>query len=308
MAWRIYLYQREHNEVYQKFCDLLDRPVKDVEQIPFLPISLFKSHEVFIPKHDPQIVFTSSGTTGMERSKHYVSDVDIYHQSLDKSFARIYGNPEDYVILALLPHYLERTGSSLVHMAQRWINQSNHPDSGFYLNELETLSQLLKELSNSSRKIILLGVSFALLALAEKFPQQLENTYIIETGGMKGMRKEIIKSELHDILRNAFPGAQIQSEYGMTELLSQAYALNGQLFETPPWMKVLTRQTNDPLSLAPHGRTGGINVIDLANLHSCSFIATQDLGKTHPNGKFEVLGRFDHSDIRGCNLMAVGSH
>ena len=241
----------------------------------------------------------------MVTSKHYVTDLEIYDSSLDKSFEITYGKHEDYVILALLPHYLERSGSSLVYMAQRWIEKSDHPSSGFYLNNIKELTSILKELKEKNLKIILIGVTFALLQLAEQFPQELPQTIIIETGGMKGMRKEIIKQELHDILRTAFAKASIQSEYGMTELLSQAYASDGIHFETPAWMQVLTRDTNDPLSLLNSSKTGGLNIIDLANYNSCSFIATQDLGKVMPDGTFQVLGRFDQSDIRGCNLMAM---
>ncbi len=241
----------------------------------------------------------------MATSNHFVYDEKVYESSLDKSFERFYGNLEDYTILALLPHYLDRTGSSLVYMAQRWIKKSQQPDSEFYLRDLVKLASTLKKLQSKKQKTILIGVTFALLQLAEQYPMSLENTVIIETGGMKGMRKEIIRPELHRILKDAFPKAKIHSEYGMTELLSQAYALKNQRFTTPPWMAVSARDTNDPLSKIAHGKTGGLNIIDLANYDSCSFIATQDLGKTHADGTFEVLGRFDQSDVRGCNLMAV---
>ena len=305
-ALDIYRYQLHENKVYGKYCRLINKAnAKSIEDIPFLPIQFFKSHNIISTNKTAETTFTSSGTTGSTVSKHYVTDLKVYDASLDHSFRQTYGSIEDYVVLALLPHYLDRTGSSLVYMAQRWINQSKKPKSGFYLNNLEELSQVLKNLKKTKQKVILIGVTFALLQLAEHYAMPLENTIVIETGGMKGMRKEIVKPELHQILRNAFPKASIQSEYGMTELLSQAYASDGINFTTPPWMKVTTRDTNDPFSRIGNGKTGGLNIIDLANFNSCSFIATQDLGKSFQDGTFQVLGRFDHSDIRGCNLMAV---
>lgn len=305
-ALAIFQHQLEHNDIYGTYCRLLGSTnPKSVSEIPFLPISFFKSHKVLSSNNPPEVTFTSSGTTGMTTSKHHVTDRSVYDLSLDHSFKETYGNHEDYVILALLPHYLERSGSSLVYMVQRWIEKSNYTASGFYLHDLEKLASILKDLKQQNQKVILIGVTFALLQLAEKFPQELSQTIIIETGGMKGMRKEMIKEELHGILNNAFAKASIQSEYGMTELLSQAYASDGIHFNTPKWMKVLTRDTNDPLSLLDSSKTGGLNIIDLANYNSCSFIATQDLGKVLPDGTFQVLGRFDQSDIRGCNLMAV---
>jgi len=304
----VYRYQLEHCTVYRDYCSYLGKPLATrVTDIPFLPISFFKSHPISTnPDAREEIIFTSSGTTGSSTSSHKVLDLAVYDASLDHSFQQFYGNPKDYTILALLPHYLERTGSSLVYMVDRWIQQSGDEHSGFYLNNLTDLSAILADLQTSKRKVILIGVTFALLQLAEDFPKELHNTIIIETGGMKGMRKEIIKPELHSILSTAFPKAQIQSEYGMTELLSQAYALDGIRFQTPPWVKVSARDTNDPLSRISHGKTGGLNVIDLANMDSCAFIATQDLCKTYADGTFEVLGRFDNSDIRGCNLLALG--
>ncbi len=308
IALEIYKFQRENNLVYNKYCKLLgNRKVTRCNEIPFLPISFFKSHRIISQTGNPEMEFTSSGTTGSTTSSHFITDLNVYDTSLDRSFELEYGLHEDYTILALLPHYLERTGSSLVYMTQRWIEKSKRPASGFYLNDIERLSHQLLSLKKAGEKIILIGVTFALLELAEKFPQSLENVIIIETGGMKGMRREIIKPELHRILKDSFPKVQIHSEYGMTELLSQAYAKDGIHFNCPPWMKVLTRDTNDPLTLLESDRTGGLNIIDLANYNSCSFIATQDLGKCHGDGTFEVLGRFDHSDIRGCNLMAVSN-
>ncbi|WP_367271473.1 acyl transferase [Nonlabens sp.] len=308
MALKIYRYQLRKNVVYQQYCEYLHKTrASRIEEIPFLPIQFFKSHTVLSDQRPAQITFTSSGTTGNNVSKHLVTDLEVYNKSLDHSFKKTYGEAKDYVILALLPHYLDRSGSSLVYMAQRWIKASQRAESGFYLNDLAALSKVLKSFENSSQKIILIGVTFALLQLADEYAMPLDNVIIIETGGMKGMRKEIIKPELHGILQTAFTQASIQSEYGMTELLSQAYANDGITFTTPPWMRVSTRDTNDPLSAIDHGKTGGLNVIDLANYNSCSFIATQDLGKSFTDGSFQVLGRFDHSDIRGCNLMAVGS-
>lgn len=308
LALEIYRYQRTHNPIYDKYCTLLgNKEVECVRDIPFLPISFFKSHSIISGTNTPQIEFTSSGTTGTQTSSHFVTDLNVYDASLDHSFQLEYGSHKDYTVLALLPHYLDRTGSSLVYMVKRWAEKSDQSASGFYLNDLEKLAVQLKSLTSQGKNVILIGVTFALLELAEKFPQSLPNVILMETGGMKGMRKEIIKPELHQILREAFPQVNIHSEYGMTELLSQAYASDGITFNCPPWMKVLTRDTNDPLTLLNDHRTGGLNIIDLANYNSCSFIATQDLGKCNRDGSFEVLGRFDHSDIRGCNLMAVSN-
>jgi hypothetical protein len=306
IALDIYRYQYKENPIYHRYCNLIKKTdVSILEEIPFLPIAFFKSHQVKSNTQSPEITFTSSGTTSSIVSKHHVTDLEVYNRSLYQSFKTTYGSIKDYVILALLPHYLDRTGSSLVYMAQGWINESKRPESGFYLNNISELARVLKGFENSGQKVILIGVTFALLQLAEEYAMPLKNVIIIETGGMKGMRKEIVKPELHHILRTAFPYASIQSEYGMTELLSQAYASDGINFTTPSWMKVSTRDANDPLSEIACGKTGGLNIIDLANYNSCPFIATQDLGKSFKDGSFQVLGRFDHSDIRGCNLMAV---
>lgn len=305
---KVFRYQYEHNLVYQEFCNLLNRNpsnVKSIETIPFLPIQFFKSHNVVSSSKKPQQIFTSSGTTGMQTSKHFVTDVSLYEQSYRKGFSEFYGNIENYCVLALLPSYLEREGSSLIYMVEDLIQMSNHPDSGFYLHNYEDLITKLEDLDNSGQNVLLIGVTYALLDLIEKHQFQLKNTIIMETGGMKGKRKEIIREELHDLLTQGFGVSSIHSEYGMTELLSQAYSLGNGIFECPPWMHILIRDTEDALSYLPTGKTGGINVIDLANLNSCSFIATQDLGKKYPNHSFEVLGRFDNSDIRGCNLMVL---
>ena len=308
LALKVFRYQFDNNKVYHEFCTLLKKDkfnVKTILEIPFLPIQFFKSHKVVSSTDAIQETFTSSGTTGMQTSNHFVTDVAVYEQSYRKSFSEFYGNIEDYCILALLPSYLEREGSSLIYMVDDLIQNSNHSDSGFYLNNYQDLIAKLIALDISGQNIILIGVTYALLDLIELHPFQLKNTIIMETGGMKGKRKEIIREELHEILRKGFGVPVIHSEYGMTELLSQAYSLGNGVFECPPWMQILTRDTEDALSYVDYGKTGGINVIDLANINSCSFIATQDLGKKYPNHSFEVLGRFDNSDIRGCNLMVL---
>ena len=308
LTLRIFEFQFENNLVYQSYCQHLNKTpanISNVNEIPFLPISFFKTHQIVSSQKKPEAIFESSGTTSNTTSRHFVTELDIYQQSFHKGFASIYGAIEDYCILALLPSYLERGGSSLVYMVNDLINKSKHTKSGFYLNDLKVLQQNLSLLEAQKTKTLLIGVSFALLDLAEQFPMHLEHTLIMETGGMKGRRKELIREELHYMLKEAFGVSKIHSEYGMTELLSQGYSQGDGLFKCPPWMKIVTRDTEDPLTLQAYGKTGGINVIDLANVNSCSFIATQDLGKTFPDGTFEVLGRFDHSDVRGCNLMAL---
>lgn len=308
IALKVFRFQYENNLVYREFCDFLKTDVqriKSIQQIPFLPIQFFKSHHVVSNTNLIQTTFSSSGTTGMITSKHLVTDVSLYEESYRKGFAEFYGNIEDYAILALLPSYLEREGSSLIYMVEDLIKLSNHPESGFYLHNHEDLIKKLIELDKSGQNVILIGVTYALLDLIEKQEFQLQNTIIMETGGMKGKRKEMIREELHAQLCKGFGVSAIHSEYGMTELLSQAYSLGEGVFECPSWMQILIRDTEDALTYIPQGKTGGINVIDLANINSCSFIATQDLGKKYPNNSFEVLGRFDNSDIRGCNLMVV---
>lgn len=305
LAIEIFRFQYENTEVYRKFCNLLKvapSSVKKIENIPFLPIEFFKSHRIISKRASESITFTSSGTTGNTTSKHHVSDLSLYEKSFLTAFELFYGHPSEYAILALLPSYIERGGSSLVYMVDFLINDSDNEHSGFYLKDIDALIEKLTFLEKIKQKTILLGVSYALLDLIEKQQFNLKNTIIMETGGMKGKRKEIVKDELHSILKNGFGVNHIHSEYGMTELLSQAYSKGDGIFQTPPWMKIFTRDTEDALSFV-HGKTGGISVIDLANLHSCSFIATQDLGRIKEDGSFEVLGRFDASDIRGCNLM-----
>ncbi|MFC2443434.1 MAG: acyl transferase, partial [Capnocytophaga ochracea] len=243
------------------------------------------------------------GTTGAQTSRHYVKDLSLYEQSFRKGFEHFYGNVEDYVVLALLPSYLERTGSSLITMVADLIERSGSEYSGFYLNEYDLLAERLQTLDASDKKVLLIGVSFALLDLITEHTFSLKNTIVMETGGMKGRRKELVREELHALLCKGFGVEMIHSEYGMTELLSQAYSVGKGIYKCVPWLKVLIRDTNDALSYLPTGKTGGLNIIDLANRESCSFIATQDLGKLYPDGTFEVLGRFDNADIRGCNLL-----
>ena len=307
-ALKVFRFQYENNRVYREFCNHLrvnPKEVKSLQQIPFLPIQFFKSHNVVSNQSLPQQTFTSSGTTGTISSRHLVTDVTLYEESYRKGFTEFYGNIEDYTVLALLPSYLERSGSSLIYMVEDLIQMTNNPDSGFYLHNHDELIQKLVLLDNAGQNVILIGVTYALLDLIEKQSFHLQNTIIMETGGMKGKRKEMIREELHETLCKGFGVSVIHSEYGMTELLSQAYSLGDGVFECPNWMHILIRDTEDALTYVGTGKTGGINVIDLANINSCSFIATQDLGKKNPNNSFEVLGRFDNSDIRGCNLMVL---
>ena len=306
LALKIFRFQHENNLVYRKFCDLRDvniQKIKTLEQIPFLPIQFFKSHQVVSNNNEIQEIFTSSGTTDANTSQHLVTDISLYEDSYRHGFSEFYGNIEDYIILALLPSYLDRSGSSLIYMFDDLIKKTKNFNSGFYLNNYQELINKLVELDESGKNIILLGVTFALLDLIEIQKFDLKNTIIMETGGMKGKRKEIIREDLHQQLCNGFGVSTIHSEYGMTELLTQAYSLGKGIFECPMQMQILIRDTEDATCYISNGKTGGINIIDLANVNSCSFIATQDLGKKYNNNSFEILGRFDNSDIRGCNLM-----
>ncbi|MFN4233686.1 MAG: acyl transferase [Bacteroidia bacterium] len=306
-ALALFCFQFETNPLYREFAAQLKRTpdnVKRVEEIPFLPVEFFKTHKVVCKDNGAyDEVFLSSATSGMVQSKHYVKNINYYIQSFETSFRQFIGNPEEMIIMALLPSYLERKGSSLIYMLDYLIKKSPYTESGFYLHNIEELAEKLILADSEGKNILLLGVSFALLDLVEKYKFKLKNTIVMETGGMKGRRREMIREELHAILCDGFGVEKIWSEYGMTELLSQAYSNGDGLFETPPWMKILIRDINDPFFYLPEGRTGGINIIDLANVNSCAFIATKDLGKIHSSGKFEVLGRFDNSDIRGCNLL-----
>lgn len=308
LALEVFRFQFENNDTYRSFCDLIYKhpsDIKTIEDIPFLPIQFFKTHQVLSSNNLIKKTFTSSGTSGALTSKHHVTDVNLYTESYLQGFNHFYGPVEDYTILALLPSYLERDGSSLIYMVNDLINTSKKETSGFYLNNYDELNTTILRLEAAQQKTILMGVSFALLDLVEQYQFNLKHTTVMETGGMKGRRKEIIRQELHAILKSGFGTDNIHSEYGMTELLSQAYSKGNGVFDCPPWMRILTRDTEDALTLQSSNKTGGINIIDLANLNSCSFIASQDLGKVYDNGSFEVLGRFDNSDIRGCNLMAL---
>lgn len=311
IAMAIFRCQVAENEVYSQYIKALKINIDKItepEQIPFLPIEFFKTHVIRNEKTEDrrkkkaQKIFTSSGTTGSIQSKHYVSDISIYEKSYRKGFEDFYGNIEEYCVLALLPSYLEREGSSLIYMTHDLIKKSKQPKSGFYLHNYDELLLTLQQLQD--QKTILIGVTYALLDLAERMGKgDYKNLIIMETGGMKGKREELVREELHDKLCKGFGVDVIHSEYGMTELLSQAYSKGNGVFDCPPWMKVLIRDTNDPFTILPHNKAGGINVIDLANINSCSFIATQDLGRSFADNSFEVLGRFDNSDIRGCNLL-----
>ena len=306
VSLKIFNYQYNNNSVYKKFCELLKVSLNDVttiNQIPFFPIEFFKTHIIKSGEFKEQQMFLSSGTTGQIQSKHFVKDISLYEKSYNKAFAQFYGNIENYCVLALLPSYLEREGSSLIYMVDDLIKKSKHPKSGFFLENQSELIEILKKMNKNEQKTILFGVSFALLDLAEKYEINLSNVIIMETGGMKGRRKELTRNELHNIYKKSFNVSKVHSEYGMTELLSQAYSTESGVFKTPSWMKVMIRDINDPFSIVEDNKTGGINVIDLANIDSCSFIATQDLGKKNNNEEFEVLGRFDNSDLRGCNML-----
>ena len=307
-ALQLFRYQFDNNPVYRSFCDLLyvhPSDVRSVFQIPFLPIEFFKSHAVHTQKENPSLFFTSSGTSQSKVSKHYVVNINEYIRSFTKGFSIAYGDIKEYAILALLPNYLERTGSSLVYMVDYLIKQTNNEHSEFYLHDHFALSEKIKQLESLGQKTLLLGVSFALLDFLEKYSFNLSHTIVMETGGMKGQRKELVREELHHILKRGFGVPHIHSEYGMTELFSQAYSKGEGKFVPPPWMKVIVRDPEDPFSILPHNKTGGLSIIDLANKNSCPFIATKDLGKIYEDGSFEVAGRFDNSDIRGCNLMVL---
>ena len=306
LALDLFHLHAEKNPLYRGFLQGLGTDpgtVHTVAALPCLPIGLFRTHRVLLEEVEAKLVFTSSGTTGAATSSHHVPWPELYDRSFMSSFSAVYGDPATWRILALLPAYLERTGSSLVYMAQKLIEASGDPLSGTYLHDLDELARVLRRSEDEGRKTMVLGVSFALLDLAERHPMPLRHTVLLETGGMKGRRREMVRAELHATLMRAFDVPAIHSEYGMTELLSQAWSSGDGLYRCPPWMRVRVREVNDPATHLPHGRTGGLEIIDLCNIASCPFISTQDLGFTHADGGFEVLGRFDHSDARGCNLL-----
>lgn len=302
VALEVFAFQFKHNLIYKSFCELQGKTSpQGLEEIPFLPIGFFKSKKIIASGLKEEQLFLSSGTTGQLRSQHPVAFTEVYQRSFLKGYIQLVGNPKDQVILALLPNYLEQGNSSLVFMVKELMTQSANEVSGFYLNELSDLGCLIQSLKASGKKIVLFGVAYALLDFAALEPD-LSGVTIIETGGMKGRRKELLKEEIHEALCSKMNSPSIYSEFGMTEMLSQAYSATEQWFHTPNWLKIRIREVNDPFSYVTAGKTGGINVIDLANIYSCSFFATDDLGVIK-NDCFKILGRFDNSDIRGCNLL-----
>ena len=306
IALETFHHQYQHNAVYMEFVNarrIRPEEVRRVEDIPFIPIEFFKSREIICGNLPPQGIFRSSGTTGMERGRHMVYDLGLYRKSFVNGFRRLYGDPADVQFLALLPTPDQAPESSLVYMVRTLMDLSSSPENGFFLASHSGLKARLTQKRASGKKIMLIGLAYALLDFVAKYPGNYAPLMVVETGGMKGQRREMVREELHEQLCQGFGVEHIHSEYGMTELLSQAWSVGKGLFSAPPWMKVMIRDINDPLSWSTPGSTGGISIIDLANYHSCSFIATQDLGRMHPNGQFEVLGRFDAAEARGCSLM-----
>ena len=308
-ALELFRWQATHNPVYRNYIHQLrinPETVGAVEQIPFLPIDFFKHHAILSAADTSvEVVFESSGTTNDARSHHHVTDLSFYHRVSQRIFEDQFGPLSSYHILALLPSYLERKNASLVAMVEHFIQESDSPYGGFYLNDYAALVQALASTAREGRQVLLIGVTFALLQLAEAYGPDLSQVTVIETGGMKGMRKELIREEVYDILRTRTGARRLCSEYGMTELLSQAYSQEANVFRLPTWMRVLAREINDPFTWVGKETVGGMNIIDLANVHSCAFIETMDRGKVHRDGTFEVLGRLDNSDIRGCNTMVT---
>jgi hypothetical protein len=308
LAIQIFLYQYKNNLIYKRFVDLLSLDYKKIhnyKQIPFLPIEFFKTNKIIDKHFSPKLFFQSSGTTSENLSKHYIANEDIYKQSIIKSFSMFFGDPSEYIYLGLLPSYLERNNSSLIYMVNYLMQQSNKVENGYYLHNFKDLHLILSRLENENKKVVLFGVSYALLDFASYNPLPLKNTIIIETGGMKGRKIEITKDELLSELKFSFQTDKIYSEYSMTELLSQAYSLSNNTYKCPPWMKILIRDVDDPFEYVETCRSGGVNIIDLANIYSCSFISTQDIGKDQGNNCFKILGRMDNSDIRGCSLLLL---
>jgi hypothetical protein len=305
LALAVFKKQFEQIEVYREYCKIMGKSpdsVQSLYDIPFLPIDIFKTHHVIFKSAIPEIIFESSATTGQTTSKHQIIDVSIYETSFLKTFKMFYGAPDEYIFLALLPSYLERKNSSLVYMTDRLIKESKNTQSGFFMNNFEELNNRIQRSKNSEKKIFLIGVTYALLDFSEQYPQDLSNATVMETGGMKGRRKEMVRDEVHTFLKEKFNSKSIHSEYGMTELLSQAYSKGDGIFSCPPWMKIFVRDNYDPTLFSETG-SGCINVIDLANINSCSFIATGDLGRKTNKDSFEVLGRLQDAEVRGCNLM-----
>lgn len=303
----LFRFQYGNNSVYRQWCQALHinaSQVESIAKIPFLPISFFKTHKITCGDWEPELLFESSGTTQTTNSLHWIKEASLYERSFNAGFEIFYGKPHDWCIIGLLPAYLERKNSSLVKMAHDLITESGHPDSGFYLYDFEKLAVTLQALEEQGQPTLLIGVTFALLDFADKFPQKLRRTVVMETGGMKGRKKELTREEVHSFLEEKLGLPNIHSEYGMTELLSQAYSKGKGIYHCPPWMRILRRDENDPLTLSYDGQ-GLINVVDMANIYSCSFIATDDVGILYPDGSFEVRGRLDNSDIRGCSLLAI---
>lgn len=314
LAMRVFEFQYEYNAVYRRYCGLLNKDPDTVDQlsdIPFLPVSFFKHHDIRVHHFEPEVIFESSGTTNTVNSRHLVKDLSLYRKSFTKAFEKFYGPADTYCILGLLPNYIERGNSSLVLMVDELVKRSGHPLSGFYLYDTDKLYQTLLHNEIRRERTLLIGVTYALLDFAERYPMQLRHTVVMETGGMKGRRDELTRQQVHDILKKQLGLSHIHSEYGMTELLSQAYSRGEGIFHCPSWMKILLRAEDDPFHItgsseaADKPLSGLINIADLANIHSCAFIATDDVGRLHANGSFEVLGRMDNSDIRGCSLLAV---
>jgi phenylacetate-coenzyme A ligase PaaK-like adenylate-forming protein len=310
-AIHVFNFQYQNNKLYREYCNLMHcepNTVKTISQIPFLPISFFKTHTVQTTLFEPQIIFESSGTTGSINSRHLIKDVSLYEKSFLKTFAQFYGKVSEYCFLGLLPSYLEKGNSSLVYMVNNLMEDSGHPLNGFYLSDFSKLAETILLLEKQNQKTIVFGVTYALLDFAEAFPMKLENTIIMETGGMKGRRQELIRNEVHSQLKQAFQLKTIHSEYGMTELLSQAYAKEEGKFTAAPWVKGIIREEDDQRKILINNDkpvSGALNIIDLGNIYSCSFIATEDIARLHPDNSFEVLGRMDNTDIRGCSLLAL---
>jgi hypothetical protein len=307
LAKELFFYQYHSNKTYKAWCDCLHTDIKNIDHpqaIPFLPISFFKTHNVISGDDSYELFFESSGTTQLNKSRHYIKDLSLYIQSFTKGFIFFYGDVKEWCIIGLLPSYLQQQFSSLVKMVDELIKQSNHPQSGFYLDEYKKLSDVLQQLEHAHQKTLLIGVTYALLDFTEQFPMHLSSTTIMETGGMKGRRKELTRHEVHDILKKQFRVQHVHSEYGMSELLSQAYSKGSGRFYCPPWMKVFIRDEDDPLLVKTNGK-GALNIIDLANVNSCAFIATEDVGEVFSDGSFTIAGRLDGSDIRGCSLMVI---